>query len=864
VRRTRIAQVAAVAVVLLALSAGTGAGYGPAPVATWVVSGGTEGGTVETVAVSGKTAYVGGDFGYVGPETGSFVSLDASNGTVAPAWPLVDGTVSAVVSDGAGGWFVGGSFASVGTRHADNLAHVGADGALDTAFQGGTDGPVYALARSGGTLFVGGFFTHAGTFARAGLAAFDSGTGAVVAGFDPGIAGDNPFVSALALSGATLYVGGLFDTLGGQPRDNLGALTTAGTVTAWNPHTNDLVNAIALGPAPSNTVYVGGFFDTVNTGTIRHFAAAFDPASGTATSWDPRPNGAVYALVVANFTVYLGGSFTTVFGAARNAAAAVDADTATLDSWDPNVTGAVYQLAASGTTIYAAGSFQTVNGGTTSRDNVALFDNSTGTAVEGFAPVVGGDVFALGLAGTSLVAGGAFHSAANGDPGTFRRDNLAAVDLPTGLPTSWNPHTNDIVFALAVSGSTVYVGGGFTRVNGSTLRNGLAAFGASVSTALQWNPNVNGNVFALAVLGGTVYAGGDFTTASGLTRNRVAALGATGAGSPLSSWNPGANGTVYALDAWNNTVYLGGDFTTVGGQTRTRLAAVDTSAAVTPWNPNASDTVYVLSHAGSTEYAGGAFTKVNGTLARGAAAAFDAGGSGAATSWNPRLALDATSPAVVISLAPKDSTMYLGGIFHTAGDCATSCFLTPDVAAVSLASGAPVTTWQPVPNNVVNAVAISPQGLVVGGTFTALGYPPPDLPFTADEPDATYHGGFALVPALAEAPANVSATQQDHSITVSFEPPPSDGGAPVTSYTATESPDGVTMTGTGPFTFTGLSLRTNYTFSVTATTIAGTGAAAVVTTHLEPPPPPAPAERPAVPDVPTTITTPRLPPPHHA
>jgi hypothetical protein len=372
---------------------------------------------------------------------------------------------------------------------------------------------------------------------------------------------------------------------------------------------------------------------------------------------------------------------------------------------------------------------------------------------------------------------------------------------------------------------------------------------------------VNGNVYALAVLNGTVYAGGDFTAASGLTRNRVAALSATGAGGPVPGWTPSANGTVYALDAWDDTVYVGGDFTTLAGQSRVRLAAVATSGAVTPWNPNANDTVFALSHAGAIEYAGGAFTKVNGTLARGAAAAFDTAGSGTATSWDPRLALDGTSPAVVISLAPTASTMYLGGIFHTAGDCAASCFLTPELAAVSLASAAPRTPWQPVPNGVVNALGVSPQGLVVGGTFTALGYPAADLPFAPDEAGATYRGGFALVHALPEAPVLTTA-QQDDSITVSAAPPLFDGGAPVTSYTATQSPGGVTMSGSGPFTFTGLSQRTNYTFSVTATTSAGTGEAGTVAAKLEPPPPPAPVDRPAVPDVPA-ITTPRPPPPHH-
>ena len=82
-------------------------------------------------------------------------------------------------------------------------------------------------------------------------------------------------------SGSTLYVGGSFATLGGEPRANLGAFditAPTGTLTAWNPETNGDVAAIASGAG--GTVYVGGSFDTVNGNVPRQNAAAFD-ASGT-------------------------------------------------------------------------------------------------------------------------------------------------------------------------------------------------------------------------------------------------------------------------------------------------------------------------------------------------------------------------------------------------------------------------------------------------------------------------------------------------------------------------------------------------------------------------------------------------------
>ena len=65
--------------------------------------------------------------------------------------------------------------------------------------------------------------------------------------------------------------------------------------------------------------------------------------------------------------------------------------------------------------------------------------------------------------------------------------------------------------------------------------------------------------------------------------------------------------------------------------------------------------------------------------------------------------------------------------------------------------------------------------------------------------------------------------------TVSYTAPAFDGGSPITSYTATSSPGGITGTisqaGSGTITVSGLSSGTNYTFTVTATNALGTSSA---------------------------------------
>ena len=63
----------------------------------------------------------------------------------------------------------------------------------------------------------------------------------------------------------------------------------------------------------------------------------------------------------------------------------------------------------------------------------------------------------------------------------------------------------------------------------------------------------------------------------------------------------------------------------------------------------------------------------------------------------------------------------------------------------------------------------------------------------ADEPGATYRGGFALVRALPEAPTNVTAVASGSSATVNFGPPAFTGGSAVSSYTLTVDPGGTVM-----------------------------------------------------------------------
>jgi hypothetical protein len=212
--------------------------------------------------------------------------------------------------------------------------------------------------------------------------------------------------------------------------------------------------------------------------------------------------------------------------------------------------------------------------------------------------------------------------------GEVSRTYLAAFNSTTGaLITSFDPvitetgsASNPGVYTLAVSGSTLYVGGTFNHINGS-YRDNLAAFNTSTGALTSWQPQAYGKVNAIAPSpnGSAIYMGGSFnelgTPGSPAGIQNRTYVGAVDASGNLLPWAPVVNDalTTVAVDPDGSQVLIGGYFQTINGVTQNAAGAVDptagtttepwTNANVVPWNPpGCTSAVKDITVSGSTAY----------------------------------------------------------------------------------------------------------------------------------------------------------------------------------------------------------------------------------------------------------------------
>jgi hypothetical protein len=355
-----------------------------------------------------------------------------------------------------------------------------------------TNGRIYAMARLGNVLYVGGKFTRildangAVRYSVANVAAFDLTTGRGIPTWTPSVTGGTaPEVRAMAISadGATVFAGGKFTTVNGEPRKNfVGLGASSGVIDSRFNHTP--ANSVHVILATSSRIYFGGAFTLVD-GKTRNRLAALLPNGLLDTTWLPAANDVVRSMLLApdGGSLFIGGLFTAMNGAPRQSVARVTLDTGANDPWTiPPGTIAAPQVAwamtATPSTLYV---------GFGTRPNYAaafrLDAGALGAQRWRWSTIGNVEGVTLSPAGDRLVVSG--HFGTNALQATVCGTNLRgliSLNPATGQPLcDWVPQLEPFgsnatgAWTVMTIGTRLWVGGYFTRIGG-VLHQGIARF----------------------------------------------------------------------------------------------------------------------------------------------------------------------------------------------------------------------------------------------------------------------------------------------------------------------------------------------------------------------------------------------------
>ena len=656
---------------------------------------------------------VGGEFTSInGVARRNLARLNA-DGSVDAAWnPGADGEISALVATTAGDVFVGGEFNTIGGMGRVHVAELSGASGTVTAWQAGVEpSEVGALAIDGsGRLLVGGIFGDSWPYTH--LQRFSATTGAVDAGL---LASPDGLVQRIAVeAGGSLLIAGSFSHVSGVARRGLARVDANGQLVAgWDAGGNGEVTAVAVGPDGAR--YVAGDFTQIG-GAARSGLAKLDAAGVADASWNPGgANGRIEALALDGDRLYVGGAFTQIAGGSRRNLARMDAiGTGTLDAgWTLQADDAVRVAAATASgELWLGGEFRNLDADlrmglarlTAAAALAPRTDVEMPAEVTRIQPLANG---AAAIAGSFLKVDGAAHR------------HLARIRADGSVDHAFLAQANSTVAALAVAGSSLYVGGAFTDISG-TARSRLAKLDATTGAIdPTWVPAADGVVEALTSTGSELFAAGYFHVIGGVSRSYLAKLALAGSGSVDTGFDAQANAPALVLhSAGSGRLLVSGQFVQIGGATRTAVALLSTTnGSALPWNAVVTGSVRAMTtDASGRVYLGGQISAAQGVplckLAR-----FDGTSGALDTRWLP------STGQGIAALAVIDGALFVGGEFSTLSG-------TPRIrlAKLSLSSPFPERDWSadldPSEMPVASALAAIGTNLWVAGRFSRVGGQP--------------------------------------------------------------------------------------------------------------------------------------------
>ncbi len=367
---------------------------------------------------------------------------------------------------------------------------------------------------------------------RNGIFAFNATTGVIDAGFDPdlGIGGS---ANSLDTDGKHVYVGGSFNSVGGQTVRRVAKLTPAGDLVPGLSTPNAAVNEVVV---RGDRLFIGGKF-TVVGGAPRGAFAALDTGTGAVLENVNVPFEGVYNgggtgitrmdVDPAGNQVVAIGNFISVAGSPREQIAILDTPAgaaATLSGWsterysrarnncasafdtwmrdiDISPDGGYFAVTTTG--AFAGGSASGTLCDTTTRWELG---GSSGGQEPTWVDYTGGDTsYGVAITGSVVYTGGHMRWQNNpygsdvAGPGAVPRDGISALDPLNGLPLSWNPGRERGVGAQALYATPqgLWVGSDTRRIAGE-LRQRVALMPLAGGTAIAplSEPKLPNDVFA--------------------------------------------------------------------------------------------------------------------------------------------------------------------------------------------------------------------------------------------------------------------------------------------------------------------------------------------------------------------------------
>ncbi len=613
----------------------------------------------------------------------------------------------------------------------------------------GVDGQVHAIAVVGADVYAGGEFTTVagGTVQAAGLARWDGTAWSSVAG---GVSSSQAWapvgVRALASDGTSLYVAGVFESVG----EGDGAVAANGFAAldlrtgTWTSTDGGLWwmggpgegRALAL---VGSRLHVGGSFDragTVPTASL----AALDLAAGTwlgfgAGMTNGDFTGTVDSMAVdeATGTVYVGGRFTRADAVATSGVATLTGEEfGSLGGFayngDPQF-ATITALAHAGGRVYAAGVF--TSAGDVAADHWAVHDGT------GWSTPVGldGDVTALAAYGDGVAVTGRF-----GVSGTVRLPHAGIWTgerwQTFGQGLAHDPYADGHLHAVVATASGVYAGGFFDQA-GPVPAVGVAEWQDGAWRDLGGGvlmPAGLGTVHAMLGVGSDLYITGSFESVSGVPAANIARWD----GEQWSALGAGIQGTGLALTVLGGRLYVGGGFFQAGELYASNVAAWDLEAQA--WSAVGSVPTYdgnVMALAAIRDrhlVIGGQFSKLW-------SGRFQASGQNSLVLFDTHAPPDPADPVAgyrrlpgvtfqwmpgaVRALQVLGDELYVGGTFDHAGVMAAADPPDPGFPAANLASWRlEEGTWSTpggTDHNVTAFATLDGRSLVIGGWFDHAG-----------------------------------------------------------------------------------------------------------------------------------------------